>query len=277
MSKSFERDGTWWHRRDDGVWLRWNSSADLWEEAQAGPPPPLPPSSSSEADTLVSNAPGLDGRSLRAPEEGPASDATTKRETAAPLTSRQDVIPESTSRSGLTFDLSGWIRNPILPALIAGVVLVTVGFVALRSFAGGDQEAVPPSGTPDVSIRRDAKAAFIEKADALCEQALVKMKNLPPATNAQQAARYVARTIAINQRLITRIRDLKFPTEDRLLLRRVLVSADEMIQAARGVRAAVARGDASAAKVAVERALVLQEKANELARRYGFDECSQSA
>jgi hypothetical protein len=234
MSQPFERDGTWWHKREDGVWLRWNSFANLWEPTETGPPAFLPPSPSSGAESQVSNAAVPDAPvTPTTGTERAETDGAAKQEVVR-LPPRQDVIPESAAPSGLTFDLSGWIRNPVLLTLIGGMVVAAVSFVALRSFASGDQGPIPPSGASDVSKGRDAKDAFIEKADALCRQALVKMKNLPPATNAQQATRYVARTIAINQRLMTRIRDLKFPSEDRHLLKRMLNTADEMIQAASG-------------------------------------------
>ena len=42
MENSILRQGSWWHQRDDGVWLRYDASTERWEEQMAPPPPPLP-------------------------------------------------------------------------------------------------------------------------------------------------------------------------------------------------------------------------------------------
>jgi hypothetical protein len=279
MSQSFERDGTWWHKREDGVWLRWNGSANVWEQAQAGPPPLLPPSPSSEADLPVSNAAGVGQQAPRASgEEGPAADATPGRDVAVPLPSRRDVIPENVARQGLSIDPSGWLHNRVFLAVLVGMVAIVLSFVGLRSFASGDREdGTPASASGESNTGGDAKDAFIEKADSLCARATMRMKRIAVAQSSPELVGSIVKSIEINQNLLTQIRGLKFPLGNRRLLKRMLAKADEAIEVAKGVPVALVRGDEPAAKTAVERTVELQNKVNELARRYGFDECSRSS
>lgn len=54
MAEQVRRQGAWWHRRDDGVWLRWDESRSRWEEQAGEPPPPASGDSAPPAAPAVS-------------------------------------------------------------------------------------------------------------------------------------------------------------------------------------------------------------------------------
>jgi hypothetical protein len=157
--------------------------------------------------------------------------------------------------------------------MVAGLVVIVLGFVVLRSFAGNDSLGAASTGLSSAANGRDAKAAFIEEADALCARATLAMKRIAVPPTSPELLASIIKSIEINQKLQTQMRTLKFPFESRRLLKRMMANREKGLEVAKTVPVAMSRGDARAARTAVERTMKLQKRVNELARRYGFEEC----
>jgi hypothetical protein len=117
--KPINRAGSWWSRRDDGSWSRWNAFTEQWEDSPSAPPPPTPPPT-----------PGPRAAKL------PASTATVTKPGPPPPGAVAAPRPRSGSRRH-GFDL-GRIRH-MLPHWAEGPlgVTVAVGLVVILMAGSG--------------------------------------------------------------------------------------------------------------------------------------------
>lgn len=178
---------------------------------------------------------------------------------------RVDVAP--TSRSG-RFDLDP--RMMAIVGIAAVVLLIVVGvFLA----AGDDDEQEPSAAKAAPAV--DAKDRFVARGDALCRRANRQGERLLFPDSPEQFPSYLddVRSIAVN--LITDLKNLRRPQEDRRLLRRLFSKLDRLPPLLSQAQAAAAAGDVGEVDRRLTRAETIEHQANALALQYGFVDCSE--
>ena len=126
-----------------------------------------------------------------------------------------------------------------------------------------------------------SKASFIAKADAICASgdAQIKAVPTPPLTGTQSSklaalGRYVERVVPVARGVITRLKALAQPTQDRALLQQYLNALDVAAAHLDALGAAASTG--SAAAVAARAGALRADHPDTFALRYGLKVCGES-
>lgn len=129
-----ERAGSWWTRREDGAWLRWNDFAQQWDESMTPPPPPPPPPASG---TVAASSPAPD-------HAGPLGAAPTEVASSAPRWSKPKLDTARIARM-----LPHWAAGPLGIALAAGLAVILMAGSALAYVV---LTKAPPKKYPRIQV-----------------------------------------------------------------------------------------------------------------------------
>jgi hypothetical protein len=161
-------------------------------------------------------------------------------------------------------------------AMVAALLVLATGAAAFAAFR---PSTAPPPTAPDAAAppAGDAKAGFINQADALCRRATTRIKALTFPTTQLEAVAYVTAGIAITRDLLDDLRALDAPKQDRRDLRKVLRGFDRSVAAAENYLAAIRSGNPVTTARAERRVAEVTTRANGWARAYGFGACAEGA
>ena len=182
---------------------------------------------------------------------------------------RVDFVPPNRSRRP---DLDARTLAIAGIALVA-VVLIVVAVIALAS--RGDDDPEPAAAASPTQAGVDRKDRFIARGDARCKRANRAQERLLFPAAPEEFPGYLEDTRDVVVRLIDDLRNLRQPTEDRRLLRRMLAKLGELPPVLTEAHEAAASGDVTAVEEILARGEAIEHRANALALQYGFEECSQ--
>ena len=123
MTQPMNRGGTWWSKRADGTWLRWNDFTESWDGSLTPPPPPAPP----PPDRQIVQQPATPPPPP-APVGTPAATAPPKPVAASPTAgARRPRLDLEVIRARLPY----WADGPVGIALVLGLVILLFGGTAM--------------------------------------------------------------------------------------------------------------------------------------------------
>jgi hypothetical protein len=120
---------------------------------------------------------------------------------------------------------------------------------------------------------RLARDEWIARADSICAEASRELDALGEPGTPAELAELSDEAAAIAERQLDRLRDLRPPTEVEDDYTRMLDLTDDQIEISREIADAAREGDPAAVQALVEEGRSLDDEADELAARYGFEEC----
>lgn len=259
MAEPIQRDGSWWHRQDDGSWLRWNEEAGQWQPASAPPPPPPPPPHAAATEPLGMPALSTPGAPKTAELPGIGQVGRSARSSPSPML-----------------------------LIVLGLLLLIAGGFALMSFlAQGDGPAdepgaqpAPGAASPDGGGSSPSpvvgdKQAYITALDSICARVLAAQRALPEPQGRRDLIRYTSKAYALNHAAFRQMRKVPLPAEDGKVAERLLfLYAKALGHLERAVKA-VRKDDALSFGRALARSVRAGRKYNAIATAFGFQECNK--
>jgi hypothetical protein len=119
------------------------------------------------------------------------------------------------------------------------------------------------------------KREYRHEASAICRRgnARVQRIEVAPLVEGRSAAKGISRVVDTQRESLSDLRDIKPPKNDVVTIERWLAVVDQLLDEADAVRAALLSSDQPRAHETAGRALVLDQRAGVLARRYGIHPC----
>ncbi len=121
-----------------------------------------------------------------------------------------------------------------------------------------------------------SKEEFIARADALCEAADEKTQDLEPPKSPEALTRFVDEAQAITATLLSDLRELEPPEEDREVIDRMLGKIEEAMSYLPQIKAAADERDLQEVSRLGEELQRAAAEANETAREYGLERCGRA-
>ena len=256
MAEPIQRAGTWWSRRDDGSWLRWNESSQSWEVSSGPPPAPSPPPPHAAATQPIVAAAETDERG-------------TRRDVRTAATAELPVVREKRSVS------------PVL-LIGLGVVLVLVAVVSFLSLLTAGTPGSAPAPVPSRVIDEESapppptdKEAYVAALDTICARVHAAQSALRRPRGRAGLIRHTSKALALNRSALAQMRKVPVPAEGARIAKGLLaLYARALDEIERGIKAA-RRDDAFSFGRALARASRLGRKYDAIATAYGFQQCNK--
>jgi hypothetical protein len=123
------------------------------------------------------------------------------------------------------------------------------------------------------------KAEYVRAANRVCREAAAQVRALkaPDPGDSVAVARAGARVVAIQRTALTELEQLRPPGADRARITEWTALVDQTLDQATAAVAALRSGDTAAAVTANQHGATLDERADEIARRYGIGACVAAA
>jgi hypothetical protein len=147
------------------------------------------------------------------------------------------------------------VRSRLPTVALAATVLAACG--------GGDGE-------------RLAESEWIAEADAICAEAQDEIDSLPEPTNAAELTEQARQAVAIAERQLARLRDLRPPETAEDDYEAMLDLTQREIELTNEIAEAASAGDQARTEDLIAEAQRVDEEADALAAEYGFQECGGS-
>lgn len=123
------------------------------------------------------------------------------------------------------------------------------------------------------------KAEYVRQANGVCRDAAKRAAALeaPAGDDVAGVPKAAAAVVAVQRAALERIREIKAPTEDRPDIAKWIALVDQTIDQAEVSAQSQKDGDITRAVTANANGAALDQRADELARRYGLRTCVQAA
>ena len=273
MGEPIERAGEWWHRTDDGGWLRWDKAAEVWVASAVGPPPPPPPPPGAAP---VPVSPELQFTSF-------LSDGASASQT--PAANRTFLGPPEGNKPKFEFPSLGRASTVLVGVVF--LVAAVAGYFGISALLDGD----PPAAAEPVSVavtggdgaaakdktKGSAKSRFIAEADAICATMMDQLRKMTPPATLEEVMAFAAEVQNVTGRTLSELKTLEPPAKDRRTWRKQLRLLDATITEIDVLIAAALRGDAAAVQASDARGRKITDRFNRWATRYGFKVCNQDS
>lgn len=123
---------------------------------------------------------------------------------------------------------------------------------------------------------RLTESEWIAQADAICAEAQDEIDALPEPTNAAELAEQARQAVAIAERQLSRLRDLRPPETAEDDYEAMLDLTQREIELTNEIAEAASAGDPARTEGLIAEAQRVDEDADALAAEYGFQECGGS-
>jgi len=123
------------------------------------------------------------------------------------------------------------------------------------------------------------RADYVRNADRICRDAALQVARLriPGRADVGSMPKAAAEVVAIQRAALARLQRLKVPKHDRAQIARWVALVDQTLDQAEFSATAQRQGDIARALVADTNGAALDQRADEIARRYGIQSCVQAA
>ncbi len=120
------------------------------------------------------------------------------------------------------------------------------------------------------------KQEYIARADAICREVNRRTAGLNRPRNKQEFVEYASRAKLETEKALSRLRELEPPQEDAELIERWLDLSERAVERLPEVVEAIESGDNQRVAEASAEIRAISQKVQQIARAYGFEECSSS-
>ncbi|MDP9069167.1 MAG: hypothetical protein M3N53_12595 [Actinomycetota bacterium] len=121
-----------------------------------------------------------------------------------------------------------------------------------------------------------SKEEFIAQADAICEAADEKTRELEPPKSPDALTEFVVEAQEITAQLLSDLRELQPPEEDRAVIDTMLSKIEEAMSYLPQIRDAAQKRDLQEVSRLGEELQAAASEANETAREYGLERCGRA-